>query len=897
MTTNGHNAMTPEELLAHVEWIRRFSRSLVSDASSADDIAQETWLTALKNSPPSDRPLKRWLVRVARNFARQRAREEGRRIRREEEVARPAAEPSPPDVVEKVEAQRLVVDAVLALGEPYRTTVLLHYFEDLSSAEISRRENVPEGTVRWRLKRGLDEVRVKLDARFGGDRRAWMAALAFLARPEAPAVTAGVAASLISGVLAMSTLAKILIVTACTAGVLAILLGAGLLAKILPATPASSPREEIVRNERESPLESLPAIHAQPLEPVARTEISVPEAAAAEEEEPSPARAVLVRARFLSREGSAIQGVRAREVYPPEEPAEALSGEDGRVELRLRPPDWQTDVTVSAAAPGFATRTLEASLGGEAVVVLGDITLDPGGSASGHVVDSEGRAVAEADVFATDPELRTFSRDPSVLGPTNPTLVSVSTREDGSFTLEGIPEGFVRIWSRTRDTKYSFTDPIEVRAGQETAGIRLTLEPLDPDDLIEGIVLAPDGSPLNRARVSYEYRGLLGSGSGSLQTGSNGRFRVLAPRRARYDLFAADGDGRFSGATATGVEPGTRDLVLRLTEPQLLTVKAHEPDGRPVKRFGLVVYAPRRTRVLSVLPEDEHEGGVAYVALPPVTFEIEVKAPGHAPSSLGAFQPGAVPREVDCVLVALPGIAGRVTADGGPVEGARVLLLARASVNMRTLHNGFAVKVEPGALAEGQTDASGSFRLDVVEDGLYFVRAEADGFAPAEIGPFEVRAGDGARDLALLLSKGGTLEVQVLTDAGLDPSGKIVAISRGDARAVTARTDASGRATFVNVMTGPWLVLARDKEILADHSMTEMFPAGRSEEEIPSNCEVLEGKVTRYVLDLRASPSPVLQGRFTLLGSSTAGWTARLLDDLPSGLSTDVASCPLDSSG
>ena len=36
---------------------------------------------------------------------------------------------------------------LLALDETYRQTVLLHYFEELNSAEIARRENTPAGTV------------------------------------------------------------------------------------------------------------------------------------------------------------------------------------------------------------------------------------------------------------------------------------------------------------------------------------------------------------------------------------------------------------------------------------------------------------------------------------------------------------------------------------------------------------------------------------------------------------------------------------------------------------------------------------------------------------------------------------------------------------------------------
>ena len=47
---------------------------------------------------------------------------------------------------------------LLRLDEPYRTVILLRFYEGLSSAEISRREGIPAGTIRWRLKQGLKEL-------------------------------------------------------------------------------------------------------------------------------------------------------------------------------------------------------------------------------------------------------------------------------------------------------------------------------------------------------------------------------------------------------------------------------------------------------------------------------------------------------------------------------------------------------------------------------------------------------------------------------------------------------------------------------------------------------------------------------------------------------------------
>lgn len=47
----------------------------------------------------------------------------------------------------------------MALDEPYRTTVLLRYYEGLTAAAIARLLSVPAGTVRWRLSQALDRLR------------------------------------------------------------------------------------------------------------------------------------------------------------------------------------------------------------------------------------------------------------------------------------------------------------------------------------------------------------------------------------------------------------------------------------------------------------------------------------------------------------------------------------------------------------------------------------------------------------------------------------------------------------------------------------------------------------------------------------------------------------------
>lgn len=171
-----------EALLSDTAWVRRVARGLCGDLAAAEDVAQDAWLVARRaESLPGTRSAGErapWLAGVVRHLAQKRRRGEQRRSKREELGARRELQPSTSDLVERAEMQRHVVDAVLGLHEPYRSTVLLAYLEGLTSVEIARREGVSDGTVRWRLKRGLELLRADLERRRG---REWLASCALLA--------------------------------------------------------------------------------------------------------------------------------------------------------------------------------------------------------------------------------------------------------------------------------------------------------------------------------------------------------------------------------------------------------------------------------------------------------------------------------------------------------------------------------------------------------------------------------------------------------------------------------------------------------------------------------------------------------------------------------------------
>ncbi|MEM7311300.1 MAG: RNA polymerase sigma factor [Planctomycetota bacterium] len=166
------------ELLAHQTFLRRLSRDLVGE--DADDLVQEVWQRALERPPRHGRELRGWLGRIARNLAANRWSGEARRREREE---RRALEEPAGQVEARFELRKELVEALDALGQPYREAILLRYFEDLAPGEIARRQGTPVGTVKTRLRRGLAQLRETLDQRHGGERARWMGAVAALGAP------------------------------------------------------------------------------------------------------------------------------------------------------------------------------------------------------------------------------------------------------------------------------------------------------------------------------------------------------------------------------------------------------------------------------------------------------------------------------------------------------------------------------------------------------------------------------------------------------------------------------------------------------------------------------------------------------------------------------------------
>jgi RNA polymerase sigma-70 factor (ECF subfamily) len=150
-----------DDVLRNVLAIRRLASALVPDQSDAADVTQEACLALLRRPPRRQPVASAWIGRVIGQYQRLRAREEHRRAWRRQASAllRPERTPTPDVLVEQAELQAEVAEMIRELREPFRKALVLRYYNGMAAPEIGRLLGISEGTVRWRIKIGLDRLR------------------------------------------------------------------------------------------------------------------------------------------------------------------------------------------------------------------------------------------------------------------------------------------------------------------------------------------------------------------------------------------------------------------------------------------------------------------------------------------------------------------------------------------------------------------------------------------------------------------------------------------------------------------------------------------------------------------------------------------------------------------
>ena len=149
------------EALFRAFWPRAFRAAylVVHDAQAAEDIAQESFLAAVRSLDRFDRrrPFGPWLHRIVVNRAIDQAR--ARKLRGETDLddVHAAAPAFATGLDESIMA------ALQGLAPEHRAVIVLRHLLEYTPGEIAGLLDLPRGTVNSRLRRGLDALAEELE--------------------------------------------------------------------------------------------------------------------------------------------------------------------------------------------------------------------------------------------------------------------------------------------------------------------------------------------------------------------------------------------------------------------------------------------------------------------------------------------------------------------------------------------------------------------------------------------------------------------------------------------------------------------------------------------------------------------------------------------------------------
>jgi protocatechuate 3,4-dioxygenase beta subunit len=429
----------------------------------------------------------------------------------------------------------------------------------------------------------------------------------------------------------------------------------------------------------------------------------------------------------------------------------------------------------------------------DGVVDLGVVKVAPGGTIRGRVLDkTTGEPIAGAHLRTfggLDMELELFGTVPAV------------SAADGSFKLTGVALAAHTILA-THPDYVGDVDPGDLFGGmgggsgggpplfpEGSRDVEKDVE-LMPAEIVTGVVLAPDGSPVAGASVTETsdermiFTQMLGGGPGSATSDEHGAF-ALKGLRAGAEATVAATHRDYGPSESARVRAGAGESVtLRLAEP--LTIKGVVVDEKGAAVAGARVMATRAAEAGPPTPFDsgaarptvtDGEGRYLLRNVPAgnlvVTFDHPDFAILKTELSLAAAH--------DLGRTVLPrgaSIGGEIVdADGKALASVSVHAWKRDAVDF-----GSGGRVNASAV----TDDKGRFRMAGLADGEYQLRVWDQRYYSSEN-----VAKSGGADVRIVLRAAGRLVGRV-TARGVPVAGASVRAQRADDFVGWARTGQDG---------------------------------------------------------------------------------------------------------
>lgn len=753
---------TDAELWRQAERLRALARTLIADPNLGEDLVQDACVAALRRPSAVRHGLGAWLAGALRHLARRARTREAARAGVERRAARAEALEGPDEAVARAELQQRLGAAVLALGEPYRSAVILRHLEQLEPDEIARRQGCSREAARQRVARGLEELRRRLDAEHGGRER-WCVLFAPLARPPAfpslpPTLT------VLGGAL-MST--KWILAPAA----LALVVGLAWLVRDRRHDALDGADAD---GHLQAELAVLPDAPGEPAESASpsgeRTE--VPASPASLPPTPAESEGALLTGRVVEPDGAPVAearvSLRTRELRgfsvldlevarTARVIDEARTGVDGRFAFALDP---MLAVDVWAEKDGSCEAVTIDRHAGQVL----ELVLTPGFLVRGRVTRAaDGRAVAEAEVRAMQLGERSWAhrRD-------------ARTDADGRYEL--------RLPVRERVTVDVLPRVEQARDNLlvefDSSGVaHLDVEVVEGLEVTGRVTDAATGLPLADATIGEGWffrRTAVSDANGEYRLTGFGELGV-------HELYArASGYGKAVDSPAI-VDARHRRLDFALRPSRAATGRLVDTAGQPVPGAYIAAVgqgspsevdwasawsdADGRFRCVDLTPSLRHALIVHHSGFATVVYDFPFEERTTSELDLGTL------------VLRPPGlIAGRVLdTEGRGIAGATVEL-AGTNRDRRSLVGAAPEREREIAKfyvseREAFTDEEGRFWFGGTPAGDFTLTARATGRAPLAATPFTLGAGERRSDVRLVFPVGGTLRGRVVDESAVGLGG------------------------------------------------------------------------------------------------------------------------------
>lgn len=163
----GHSAALAEVYRRWAPLVHTLAVRRLGDPGEAEDVTQQVFVKAWQSRHRFDAERGRlgaWLVGIARNTTADALERRSREARLHDRAARlVAGRDAVPDEADRLADSLVVSNGLAGLSEVQARTLQLAFYDDLTHHQIAERLDLPLGTVKSHLRRGLQHLRRSLE--------------------------------------------------------------------------------------------------------------------------------------------------------------------------------------------------------------------------------------------------------------------------------------------------------------------------------------------------------------------------------------------------------------------------------------------------------------------------------------------------------------------------------------------------------------------------------------------------------------------------------------------------------------------------------------------------------------------------------------------------------------